>query len=330
MPDPKTFKDKDEWMGACMHQVSKVEGKPHEQSVAVCLDIWRNKDKKKSKKAAYDYLRDLATSIIYKYSEEEKDLTESKQGSWDEGPGRPLRYMLERNGLPVEGIDEAILNKKLYKHKYNGYFWGGVPDPGEPDIVLDLAANRSDKKTKLEITYYKNKAKTKDFELVDKVWKDVGYKGGKVDRLGSEESAKEPSEATFPDAKGFFDKDISKTTKANDNFRKVLYTAKNSQLVLMSLKPGEDIGVEVHTVDQFFRIEEGEGEAIINDSEYKIGDDSTVIVPAGAKHNFINTGKKDLKLYSIYSPPHHADGTIHETKADAIAAKEEFDGKTTE
>ena len=124
---------------------------------------------------------------------------------------------------------------------------------------------------------------------------------------------------------------IQKETEDNDNFRKVLYTGENTQLVLMSLKPGEDIGWEVHHgVDQFFRIEAGNGKAIINGNEYIISDGSSVIVPAGAKHNFINDGKTDLKLYSLYSPPHHKDGTIHKTKADAEADKEHFDGETTE
>lgn len=125
--------------------------------------------------------------------------------------------------------------------------------------------------------------------------------------------------------------DIEDETISNDNFRKVLYTGEHTQLVLMSIKPGEDIGSEVHHgIDQFFRIEEGEGEAIISGNVYKIEDGFSIIVPAGAEHNFVNTGKNDLKLYSLYSPPHHRDGVIHKTKADAIQDKEKFDGKTTE
>jgi len=217
MPDPKKFKNKDGWMGACMHQLRRVEGKPQDQSVAICLDMWRNKDKKKKKNkkanevpmTMADYMRNLADSIIYKFSEEE-----------------------------------------------------------------EVSEN--------------------------------------------------------PSLEGFYDKDISKTTIDNNNFREVLYTGKSSQLVLMSIGPGEDIGDEVHDVDQFFRIEEGEGEAIINSKTYKVKDDSSVIVPAGAKHNFINTGKGPLKLYSIYSPPHHKDGVIHKTKGDAMEDSEHFDGKTTE
>ena len=130
--------------------------------------------------------------------------------------------------------------------------------------------------------------------------------------------------------KGFHD-NIEESTTSNDNFRKVLYTGKYSQLVLMSLKPKEDIGKEVHPdIDQFFRVESGKGKAVINGNEYEITDGFAVVVPAGAEHNIINTGNDELKLYSIYSPPHHADGTVHKTKKDAETDKEHFDGTTTE
>jgi len=138
-------------------------------------------------------------------------------------------------------------------------------------------------------------------------------------------------QAEKKDSKKGFNANIEKETLKNKNFRKVLYTGKYSQLVLMSLKPKEDIGMEVHKkTDQFFRVESGKGKAIINDSEYTITDGSSIIVPAGAKHNIINTGDEDLKLYSVYSPSHHADGTIHKTKKDAMNDTESFDGKTTE
>lgn len=130
--------------------------------------------------------------------------------------------------------------------------------------------------------------------------------------------------------KGFVVNIESETVK-NKNFRKVLYTGKHSQLVLMSLKPKEEIGLEVHkTIDQFFRIDAGSGEIIINGVTHKIKDGFAFIVPAGAEHNVINTGTKDLKLYSVYSPPNHKDKTIHKTKKDAIENEEHFDGKTTE
>lgn len=125
---------------------------------------------------------------------------------------------------------------------------------------------------------------------------------------------------------------IEKDTRGNENFRKVLYTAKNSQLVLMALKPGEEIGEEVHTLDQFIRIEEGEGKAILDGAEHKIENGFAVVVPAGTRHNIINSSSnKNLKLYTIYSPPEHKDGVIHPTKTDALADKEDhFDEKTTE
>jgi len=129
-----------------------------------------------------------------------------------------------------------------------------------------------------------------------------------------------------------FKSNIEKDTLSNSNFRRVLYTGKNSQLVLMSLGPSEEIGEEVHeTVDQFFRFEKGEGVVSIDGIEQKVTDGDAVIVPAGARHNVINTSKTaDLKLYTIYSPPEHQDGTVRKTKADALAKPKEFDGKTTE
>ena len=129
-----------------------------------------------------------------------------------------------------------------------------------------------------------------------------------------------------------FKSNIEKDTSSNTNFRRVLYTGKNSQLVLMNLKPSEEIGEEVHkTVDQFFRFEKGEGIVSIDGMRQKVADGDAVIVPAGAKHNVTNTSKTtELKLYTIYSPPEHQDGTVRKTKADALAKPEEFDGKTTE
>lgn len=131
--------------------------------------------------------------------------------------------------------------------------------------------------------------------------------------------------------KGFHSK-IEKETLANKNFRKVLYTSKHSQLVLMSLKPKEEIGMEVHNEnDQFFRFEKGKGKVIIDGNEYSVSDGDAIIVPTGAKHNVINTSdKEDLKLYTIYSPAHHKDGIIRATKKEAEENEAEFDGKTTE
>jgi mannose-6-phosphate isomerase-like protein (cupin superfamily) len=134
-------------------------------------------------------------------------------------------------------------------------------------------------------------------------------------------------------AKKGYSKDIAAQTLKNNNFRKVLYTGEHLQLVLMTLKPGEEIGEETHPDrDQFFRFEQGEGVVMIDGKKNKIEDDFGVIVPAGAKHNVINTGKTPLKMYTIYGPPEHKDKTVHKTKAIAEQNEEddEFDGKTTE
>ena len=130
--------------------------------------------------------------------------------------------------------------------------------------------------------------------------------------------------------KGFV-ADIEELTGENTDFRRVLYTGKNLQLVLMAIQPGGEIGEEVHEDrDQFFRVEEGKGEVRIDDNRSKIKSDDAIIVPAGARHNIVNTGDKPLQLYTLYAPPEHRDGTVHVTKADAEAAMEHFDGKTTE
>ena len=128
--------------------------------------------------------------------------------------------------------------------------------------------------------------------------------------------------------KGFVD-DIEALTVNNDLYRKVLYTGKNLQLVLMTLQPGEEIGEEVHEGhDQFFRIEQGKGTVVIDGQTHAIEDDDAVIVPAGARHNVINSGDQPLRLYTIYGPPEHRDGVVHATKQDE--QEEHFDGKTTE
>lgn len=116
----------------------------------------------------------------------------------------------------------------------------------------------------------------------------------------------------------------------NEDFRQVLYTAQNCQLVVMSLKPREEIGMEIHQLDQFFRVEEGTGEAILDGIHRIISAGFAVVVPAGTNHNIINTGSTPMKLYTVYSPPNHRDGVVHHTRADAEKDDEEFDGKTTE
>ena len=130
--------------------------------------------------------------------------------------------------------------------------------------------------------------------------------------------------------KGYKD-NIEKLTEENKDFRRVLYTGEHSQLVLMSLLPGEEIGEEIHNEnDQFFRFESGKGKVIINDTVYEVNSGDAVIVPTGAKHNVINVGQTELKLYTIYSPAHHKDGIVRSTKSEALTNEEEFDGVITE
>lgn len=125
-------------------------------------------------------------------------------------------------------------------------------------------------------------------------------------------------------------KDIEAITEANPDFRQVLYTAKHSQLVVMSIPPNGAIGEETHTLDQFFRVESGTGEAVLDGVTTPVRAGFAIVVPAGTLHNLINTGSADLKLYTVYSPPNHRDGVRHHTRADAEADSEHFDGVTTE
>ena len=123
---------------------------------------------------------------------------------------------------------------------------------------------------------------------------------------------------------------IEKVTKENTDYRRVLYTAHNSQLVLMNIRPGEEIGEEVHNLDQFIRFETGTGKVVLDNVEHDVEAEHAVVIPAGTKHNVINTGDTELKLYTIYSPPEHQDGVMHRTKEEASASDEHFGGKTTE
>lgn len=129
--------------------------------------------------------------------------------------------------------------------------------------------------------------------------------------------------------KGFV-QNIEDLAVRNDNFRQVLYTAKYSQLVLMSLRPGEEIGAEVHSLDQFFRVEQGTGEAVLDGHCTVIEAGFAIVVPAGTHHNIINTGREPLKLYTVYSPPNHRDGVVHQTREAAESDSENFDGRTSE
>ena len=129
--------------------------------------------------------------------------------------------------------------------------------------------------------------------------------------------------------KGFVT-NIEQVTLENTDFRRVLYTAPHSQLVVMCLKPGEDIGEEVHDLDQFIRIEAGQAEAVLDGISHTLAADDAVVIPRSTRHNITNTGSSDLKLYTIYSPPEHRDGIVHKTKTDALQDTEHFDGHITE
>jgi mannose-6-phosphate isomerase-like protein (cupin superfamily) len=130
--------------------------------------------------------------------------------------------------------------------------------------------------------------------------------------------------------KGFVDS-IEDLTERNKNFREVLYTGHHLQLVVMSIKKGSEIGEEVHTDrDQFFRVEKGKGQVLIGDETHKVRAGDGIVVPAGARHNVVNTGKKSLKLYTLYGPPEHKDGIVRKTKKDAEENEEHFDGNTSE
>jgi mannose-6-phosphate isomerase-like protein (cupin superfamily) len=129
--------------------------------------------------------------------------------------------------------------------------------------------------------------------------------------------------------KGFI-QNIEDIAVKNEDFRQVLYTARNCQLVVMALKPGEEIGMEVHKLDQFFRVEEGTGEAVLDGVRTVISAGFALLVPAGTNHNIVNTGSVPLKLYTLYAPPNHRHGVVHHSRAEAEKDDEHFDGKTTE
>jgi mannose-6-phosphate isomerase-like protein (cupin superfamily) len=154
------------------------------------------------------------------------------------------------------------------------------------------------------------------------------FRGGFLGEVRDQSSGQQPKKEATMD---YFLTNIEEATTKNDNFRKVLFTAEHSQLVLMSLKPGEEIGTETHHLDQFIRIEAGRGTARLNGKEFPVQDGSALVIPAGTEHNVINSGKDEpLKLYTIYSPPEHKDGTVHRTKQEAEADRDDhFDGKTT-
>lgn len=230
--------------------------------------------------------------------------------------------------------------KKLVAESLNEWF---VEDPevdgdGKDEHEQEETEFTAEQKKAIEafISEYKGDFEDED---VHNLADEMGLEHGEVEEyiynMAREESNEdEPAEDKTPEdgsTKKGFHNNIEEATLENEDFRRVLYTSGNLQLVLMTLQPGEDIGEEVHAdIDQFFRFEEGEGTVIINDEEYDVEDGSGIIVPAGSKHNIINTGEGTLKLYTLYSPPNHQDGISFKTKEEAEESSEKFDGETTE
>lgn len=233
--------------------------------------------------------------------------------------------------------------KKLVCETLNEWF---VEDPqvdgdGKDEHAQDETEFTPEQKATIEefIDSYEG-----DFEDEDihKMAEELGLDKSEVEEYiyslarDEEETEEKPDEdeEVSSDAKGFHD-NIQEDTLENENFRKVLYTGKNMQLVLMTLQPGENIGMEHHDADQFFRFEGGVGQCIINGNEYDVKAEDSIFVPGGAEHDVINTSDNELlQLYTLYGPPNHIDGAVHETKEDATAAEESGedkpDGVTTE
>jgi len=237
--------------------------------------------------------------------------------------------------LVTESLQE-FLNEE-FDPTYRGTFEGALPDPNviEDEDEVEETEFTAEQKKAIEAFVSEYQGDFED-EDVHNLADEMGLEHGEVEEYiynMAREETNEPEETKTPEdgstKKGFHD-NIEESTLDNEDFRRVLYTGENLQLVLMTLQPGEDIGEETHDNDQFFRFEEGSGIVVINENEYDVEDGSAIIVPAGSKHNIINTGEEDLKLYTLYSPPHHKDGIEYKTKEEAEESTENFDGKTTE
>jgi mannose-6-phosphate isomerase-like protein (cupin superfamily) len=234
------------------------------------------------------------------------------------------KYELEKSGLlSKDSVYNGLLGNSVLelcecfaKQGHSGH---------SADVTLDLFETLSKFHTLTPIT-----SDDKEWDDVSKMSGEPLWQNKRDPSFFSKDSGKSWYVVGAKKKKGFVT-DIEKDTVDNDNFRKVLYTGKNCQLVLMALKPGEEIGEEVHKdTDQFFRVDSGSGKVIINGKETTLKNGSAIVVPQGAKHNVINSGKEPLKIYSLYAPPHHKDGTIHKTKEEAESDNEHFDGETTE
>jgi mannose-6-phosphate isomerase-like protein (cupin superfamily) len=234
-----------------------------------------------------------------------------------------------------ENLEELLNERFVDDPEVDGSYEENFPDAEEEEEVEETEFTPEQKEAIEEfVMTYEGDFEDEDIhDLAD----DLGLEHGEVEeyiynlaREGGQEDEDETPEGENSEKIGFHT-NIEEDTVENTDFRRVLYTGENLQLVLMSLKPGEEIGEEVHEkIDQFFRFEAGTGKAIVNGEEYDVEDGDSVIIPAGSNHNIINTGEEDLKLYTIYAPPHHKDGIVFSTKEEAEESKEEFDGETTE
>lgn len=226
---------------------------------------------------------------------------------------------------------------KLVNESLDEWF---VEDPqvdGEPDEIEEVEETEFTPEQKASIEeFIKDYEGEFEDEDIHALADELGLEHGEVEeyiygmaRDGEETPEEKPK--TEPSTKEGHHVNIEEETLNNEDFRRVLYTGENLQLVLMSLKPGEEIGMETHdTIDQFFRFEAGTGTCIINQAEYEVADGDSIIIPAGSEHNIINTGDDELKMYTIYSPPNHQDGVVFATKEEAEGSDEQFDGQTTE
>lgn len=286
-----------------------------------------------------DEILDLMRLQGISWDEANKQLHNVKEtvthGSTEENMERVNQIAVEHINQKYPTID-AVVGPNTARPVATIFFKGIKNTEIDGNPIYDTSLEKPD--------VYSSNGVHKEF---DKFLNDIGYESAYDNResffayrnfkqtptISNKTSAFESMDDTKKansDLKGFVT-NIEKDTVDNNYFRKVLYTGKHSQLVLMALNPREDIGEEIHKVDQFFRIDQGKGQVIINDVVHEINNGSAFVVPAGAKHNVINTDdKEDLRLYSVYSPPHHKDGTIHKTKKDAMESKEHYDDEPTE
>jgi len=224
-------------------------------------------------------------------------------------------------------LNIGVKKYKIMIKRYNDFLEESKKDDKDVKQESKFTSKEKEKIEKFVSDYKGDFEDTDIHDFADK----IGLDKHEVEEYIYSLARKGVDEEKSEEKKGF-KTDIEKDTLDNKDFRKVLYTGEHLQLVLMTLKPGEEIGLEVHpTIDQFFRFEEGKGKCIINSTEYDVEDGDAIIIPSGSEHNIINTSdKEDFKMYTIYTPPHHKDGIEFKTKEESEKSKEEFDGEITE